>query len=220
MKRSEPTRLQRWTRGGAVLCGAVAATLACFLVLPLLQVFAPKPQDDLEVRQIDTAELPPPPPPIEEKKEEEKPPEDKPPELTEQSVPLDLASLELALDPGAFGDGLGGAAALQIQGLGGGKSDAVESLFSFADLDQKPRALHKPEPVLSGALRRKVPATIRVVFVVDQQGHVENPIVQEPGDPALDAVVLSAVRQWRFEPGKREGEPVRFRMRQTFKFEG
>ncbi len=220
MKRVETNFLQRWSHKAAVLGVAVGGALACFLVLPLLQVFGERHEADLEVQRIDTAELPPPPPPIEEEKQEEKPDEQKSPELTDAAPPLDLAALEMALDPGSFGDGLGGAGALQIQGLGGGKADAVDALFSFADLDQKPRAVHKPEPVLTSAMRRKLPVTVRVVFVVDQQGHVENPIVQEPGDPAIDALVLTTVRQWRFEPGKREGQPVRFRMRQTFKFEG
>jgi len=52
-----------------------------------------------------------------------------------------------------------------------------------------------------------------VLFVVNERGHVENPIIQKSTDPVFERPALNAVKQWRFEPGKRNGEPVRFRMR-------
>ena len=36
--------------------------------------------------------------------------------------------------------------------------------------------------------------------------------------PQFEAAALAAIRQWKFEPGKRAGKPVRFRMRQPFTF--
>jgi protein TonB len=58
-----------------------------------------------------------------------------------------------------------------------------------------------------------------VVFTVDQQGRVENPVVQSASDPAFEQPVLAAIKQWKFEPGKRSGKAVRFRMRQPFSFQ-
>jgi protein TonB len=96
----------------------------------------------------------------------------------------------------------------------------MDSLFSLNDLDQKPRVVHQPQPVLTAALRKKMPAKVTVLFIVDQNGRVENPIVQTSSDPAFEAAVLSAIKQWKFEPGKRDGQAVRSRMRQPFQFEG
>ena len=201
-----------------VVIGAALLSLACFLVLPLLQAISQGPAPDLTLTSIDTAELPPP-PPVEEEREKQEEPEEKPPDLAEEAPPLDLAQLELALNPGTGGSGgLGGDFVVKIQGLGGGEGS--ESLFSLNDLDQKPRVIHSPAPVLTAALRRKAPATVTVLFVVDQNGRVENPVVQNSSDPAFEAPVLAAIKAWKFEPGKRGGQSVRSRMRQPFKFEG
>lgn len=209
----------RTLRALLVVAGALAAALLCFLVLPLLQAISSSPEPDLTLVPMQTAELPPPPP-----VEDEPPPEpEKPkeqPKLDESAEPLDLAQLEMALNA-SFGDGgLGGEFAVPIPGLGGGGDEAIESLFSLNDLDQKPRALHQPQPVLTAALRKKLPAKVTVLFVVDQQGRVQNPIVQSSSDPSFEAAVLQAIQQWKFEPGKRDGQPVRSRMRQPFQFEG
>lgn len=209
----------RTLRALLVVAGALAAALLCFLVLPLLQAISSSPEPDLTLVPMQTAELPPPPP-----VEDEPPPEPEKakeqPKLDESAEPLDLAQLEMALNA-SFGDGgLGGEFAVPIPGLGGGGDEAIESLFSLNDLDQKPRALHQPQPVLTAALRKKLPAKVTVLFVVDQQGRVQNPIVQSSSDPSFEAAVLQAIQQWKFEPGKRDGQPVRSRMRQPFQFEG
>ena len=212
----------RFWRGAVVTLGAVLLMLACFLLLPVLQAISATPVGDLEVRSVDTAALPPPPPPVDEPKEEEKPPEEpKPPDLTEEAKPLDLSSLELALNPGLGGGDMAGDYTIRIQGLGGGGSGdgkSTEELFSLADLDQKPRPVYQQQPQLTAPLRKKMPATVNVVFVVDESGRVENPIVQSSSDPAFEAVALTAIKQWKFEPGKRAGKPVRFRMRQPMTF--
>jgi periplasmic protein TonB len=215
-----PSPWSRIWRGVLTATIAAAATLGCFLVLPLLQAISATEPSDLDVRSADTAALPPPPPPVE---EEEKPPEEPedtpPPELEDAAEPLDLAQLELALNPGMGGDGSGGDFAIKIQALGGsGNGNGGDELFSLADLDQKPRAAYQQQPALTAALRKKTPATVNILFTVDESGRVENPIVQSSSDPAFDAPALAAIKQWKFEPGKRAGKPVRFRMRQPMTF--
>jgi periplasmic protein TonB len=215
-----PSTAARITHGTLVVLGAVGLAAACFLLLPLLKAISSTPAPDLDVRSVDTAALPPPPPPIEEEqKPPEQPDEPPPPELPDAAEPLDLAQLELALNPGMGGDGFGGDYAIKIQSLGAaGGSGGGEELFSLADLDQKPRAVYQQQPALNAALRKKTPATVNILFVVDESGRVENPIVQSSSDPAFDAPALAAIKQWKFEPGKRAGKPVRFRMRQPMTF--
>lgn len=200
-----------------VVLGALGLTVLFFLVLPLIQTIGDKPET-LALTTFDSTALPPPPPaPPEEEPEEEPEPEEQPPKLEEQAQPLDLAQLELALNPG-LGDGwLSGDFAVDLGNLAGGTDD-VEALFSMADLDQTPRALYQPGPQLDRALRKKAPGKVFVIFVVDQRGRVENPLVQRSSDPAFEKAALSAVKQWKFEPGKRNGEAVRFRMRVPITF--
>jgi protein TonB len=165
---------------------------------------------------------PPPPPPVEEEKEEEKPEEEPPPppKLAEETPPLDLSQLELALNPGT-GGGAGGdfEVRLPVGGASGqGEGGDVDQLFSMSDLDQKPRVIYQPSPQTNAALQKLTPGTVTIVFVVDQRGRVENPIVQSSTNPAFETPALAAVKQWKFEPGKRNGEPVRFRMRVPITF--
>jgi periplasmic protein TonB len=223
------TRLQRAVHGVLVAIGAVALAGACFFVLPLLQAISAVPVADLTVRSVDSVALPPPsPPPEPEQQQDEKPDEPPPPALAEQAPPLDLAQLELALNPGVGLDGAGdfvgldgaGDFAIKLQGLGGGNGSAQgDDLFALADLDQKPRAIVQQQPRLGAQLRKKVPASVAVLFTVDASGRVEDPIVQSSTDREFEAPVLAAIRQWKFEPGKRGGQPVRFRMRQPFSFQ-
>ena len=203
--------------------GAIALTAAFFLVLPILQAISASPPPDLLVVKMDqAADEPPPPPPMEEEKPEEKPSEEKPPELAEEQQPLDLSQLELALNPGQGGDGGGGEFVARLTANVGatqnGDQKDVDALFSLGDLDQKPRVVYQPAPTLSAETKRKAPGTVYVLFVVDQSGRVESPTVQSATDPVFERPALAAVKQWKFEPGRRKGQPVRFRMRVPITF--
>jgi len=220
--RARSTALVVLQRSAAVVAG-VALAAGIFLLLPLLESITAMDRDDMLVQSVDTANVPPPPaPPLEEeKKEEEPPPEAEPPKLAEEAPPLDLSMLELALNPGTGGAGLGGDFAVRLPVAAAASTQEggdVDALFSMRDLDQKPRAIYQVSPQMSPQLRKVAPGTVYVVFVVDQRGRVESPMVQSSSDPAFEASALAAVKQWKFEPGKRNGEPVKFRMRVPITF--
>lgn len=199
------------------LAGALGLTLVFFLVLPLMQTLTKPASSDTLVRAVDTARLEAPPPPPEPEPEKEPEPEEQPPQLAEEAPPLDLSQLELALNPG-MGDGLGsGDFAVKLNTVAS-DTQSVDALFSIADLDQKPRAVYQPSPVIGKDVRKKAPGTVYIVFVVDQNGRVESAIVQQSTDPIFEKPAMAAVKQWKFEPGKRNGQPVRFRMRVPITF--
>lgn len=207
------SRVLGWLR---TLLGAVALTAVFFLVLPLTQAIGGEREDLLLVREIDTASLPPPPPPPPPEPEDE-PEEEPPPELQEPSQPLDLSQLEFALNPGLGGGVLTGDFAIRLDALGP-KGGDVDAMFSLADLDQKPRPVVQTSPVMTPQMRKKAPVTVNLLLVVDEEGRVTNPTVQTPGDPMFDNAALTAIKQWRYEPGRRKGKPVRFRLRQPITF--
>jgi protein TonB len=214
-------KLRKWLLASiqriAAMTGAVGLTLLFFMVLPLIQTINRPPASDMMVQAMDTAALPPPPPPPEEQPEEEPEEEPEPPELSEESPPLDLSQLELALNPG-FSDGWGeGDFAVKLNTLASG-SEEVDALFSLSDLDQQPRVVYQPGPLISAPMRKKAPGTVFILFIVNKEGKVENPIVQKSTDPVFEKAALTAVKQWKFEPGKKEGQPVRFRMRVPITF--
>lgn len=213
----------RMARGVVALALAAILTLGFFLLLPVIQEVGRPPEPDMELRQVSTANLPPPPPPPpEEEKEEEPEEEPPPPELAEaEAPPLDLAQLELALNPGFGGGGAGslGDFALKLATVEEGGGEDAEEIFSMADLDQAPRPVVQPPPEYPAELRRKkVQGSVHIVFIVDKQGRVANPIVQSSTHAAFERPALQAVRRWRFEPGKRAGQPVQFKMRVPITF--
>jgi protein TonB len=198
-----------------VLLGAVTLTFAFFIVLPLMQTISRPPADDLPLQTVDLAhaEPPPPPPPQDEEPEPEPQPEETPPQFVEEAPPLDLSQLELALNPG-FGDNWtgGGDFAVILNTVGLKSGEDLDAVFSMADLDQKPRVIYQPAPAVTHQLRRKAPAKVNIIFIVDENGRVVEPQVRSSTDPLFEAPALSAVARWKFEPGKRGGKPVRFRM--------
>lgn len=202
------------------LIGAAALSLLCFLVLPLLQAVSAEAKADMTLVQVDAGNLPPPPPPPPEEEPEPEPEEqEEPPELEPESQQLDLAQLELALGPG-LGDGwMGGDFTIKLDNLVS-SGDDNDALFALADLDQQPRATYQPNPVQNAKVRKRAPGTVWIIFIVDEQGRVENPLVQSSDHPVFEEPALSAVKKWRFEPGRRGGKPVRSRMRVPITFPG
>lgn len=222
--RTERSWLARLLHGFLVTVGGFLSALSLFLVLPLLEAISAPPEADTLLSTLDTGELPPPPPPPpeeepeEEQKEEQ---EEEPPELTETQENLDLEQLELALNPSLDEGAFGGDFVVKLGSTVPGQkanSETTEELFSVADLDQKPRVVYQPGPVLSSELRRKAPGTVTILFTVDESGRVSDPIVQTATDPAFERPALAAVKQWKFEPGKKNGQAVRFRMRVPITF--
>lgn len=204
-------------RAAILFLGTVAITLSLFLVLPLLEQVNRMGRKELEIRSVGTADIPPPPPPPEEP-QEEKQEETPPPDLAEDAPPLDLSQLELALNPG-FGDGFGDVVA-RLTSLETATAQAdMDAIFSAADLDQMPRPIFQPPPEYPPELRKKrVEGTVYVVFVVDKNGRVVNPVVQSSTTPALEVPAVQAVKRWRFEPGRRRGQTVQFKMRVPISF--
>lgn len=214
MKSSKPdTAFSRFRHRLWTALGAIGLTLIFFLVLPLMQTITQPREMDMELAQVDVANVPPPPPPPEPEQEEEQEEEPPPPELSEEAPPLDLSQLELALNPGFSGGWMGGGDfAVSLKTIGSEGND-MESIFSMADLDQKPRAVYQVSPKMTKQMRRKTPATVYVICIIDDRGRVQTPKVQKSTDSTFNKAALAAIKQWKFEPGKRGGKTVSSRIR-------
>jgi len=206
---------------GAALAFGLLLTIGLFLLLPVLRdIGRAEKKEDLVLTSVDTAEPPPPAPDVkdpEPPKQEDEPP---PPELSEVPQALDLSQLELALNPG-MGDGSGGDFAMK--GLSGASTvkaaQSSDEIFALTDLDQSPRVSYQPPPQYPADMKKKKQeGTVHILFIVDTEGRVQNPKVQKSTNPAFDAAAMSAVRKWRFEPGRKGGKPVQFRMRVPITF--
>lgn len=214
----QPYRLLlKAARALVILVASAALTTMLFLVLPLLEQVNRGGPDDLDVREATTADLPPPPPPPPEEPPEQEPEEPPPPEVADEAPPLDLSMLELALNPGA-GSGFGDFA-MKLTAIDAAMQAEANAIFSSSDLDQQPRPVFQPAPDYPADLqKKKIEGTVYILFIIDKNGRVQNPIVQKAAHPALETPALKAVRKWRFEPGRRKGQAVPFRMRVPVSF--
>lgn len=200
-----------------VMVGSIALTLTFFLVLPFMQKLSAPPTADTLVRTVKTIELDAPEPPPEPEQKEEPEEKEEPPELEQEMEPLDLQQLELALTPSLNEGLLRGDFSVSLNTVTA-KSENINELFSISELDQRPRAVYQPGPHITDEVRSKAPGKVTIIFLVDEEGRVLNPQVQQSTNPVFERPALNAVKQWRFEPGKRNGQPVRFRMRVPITF--
>jgi len=121
---------------------------------------------------------------------------------------------EAGAHPGATTKSGQGQAAAKPQGANGG------SLFTAGQLDGPLTALTKTPPVYPRAAKqRNTEGWIKVKFVVNEQGHVDQVTIldAEPKD-VFEQSVLRCLDQWRFKPGTVGGRAVKALVEQTISF--
>lgn len=101
--------------------------------------------------------------------------------------------------------------------------DSDEPIYRFGqDKDiRRPMAQYTPEPEMSAEARKaRYQGTVVVRVVIDKNGLVSRISVERVLGMGLDAQAVSTVRNWRFQPATREGEPVAVEMNieTTFQF--
>lgn len=219
-KRGKPSKT--WRAAAAVVrwisanVFGVFFALLVFLALPLLQAIIEAKKQRLEVREAPS--IPPPPPSVIEDEEppEEEPEPEEPPPMESNPEPMSLSDLALSLDPAGGG---GSGAAVLNRALAQAVADRAGDIFSMSDLDQKPRPVYQVAPEYPSQLQRqKVTGSVKVEVVVDATGRVRNPRVVQSSNKLFEAPALEAVKQWRFEPGARDGQKVPFKIRIPFRF--
>lgn len=94
----------------------------------------------------------------------------------------------------------------------------TEKTPAVREPEQRARVIKRVSPMMSATLRRRAPATVTVVLVVDERGAVERAKVQSSTDSAFDAPTLRAVRRWKFVPAKRGGKPTKSVVRLPIRF--
>ncbi len=80
-------------------------------------------------------------------------------------------------------------------------------------LDNSPRTKAQIAPSYPAAERSAgITGEVLVEFIVDESGHVQHAHVVRSTAAAFESPTIRAVERWRFEPGKKNGRAVRFRM--------
>ena len=93
------------------------------------------------------------------------------------------------------------------------------SIFGVGDLDRPPVARVRRDPNYPRDLEKAgVEGTVTVVFIVTEEGYVEDPRVESSSHPGFENEALRAISRWRYNPGEKDGKPVRTHVRQPFSF--
>jgi periplasmic protein TonB len=122
------------------------------------------------------------------------------PAITPTNGPIEISEIK-PFSPGSPGD------ANRPFGPGG------PSVIPSGLLDNSPRARFQSAPQYPFEAKRvSLEGDVTVEFTVDENGHVVSPRVVNSTDRVFEEATLRAVAKWRFEPGKRDGRVVRFRM--------
>jgi protein TonB len=96
---------------------------------------------------------------------------------------------------------------------GGDGKGPWSDVLSSIHLDNTPRTRYQPPPVYPFEAKREgLVGEVIVEFLVDERGRVIEPRVVRSSNRVFDEPTLRAVAKWQFEPGRRDGKVVRFRM--------
>ncbi|HXZ79648.1 MAG TPA: energy transducer TonB [Terriglobales bacterium] len=105
---------------------------------------------------------------------------------------------------GGVGSGEGGGVG---PGKGGGFGGGVFQVGKFGV--SAPRAIYTPDPEYSEEARKaKYQGTVVLWLIVDPSGRPRDIRVSRSLGLGLDQKAVEAVRQWKFEPAKKDGQPV------------
>lgn len=88
-----------------------------------------------------------------------------------------------------------------------------KNILSGLELDNPPRTRFQPAPIYPFESKRDgIKGEVHVEFLVDESGLVRDPRVIASSHRMFDEPTLRAVAKWRFEPGRRHGRVVAFKM--------
>jgi protein TonB len=66
--------------------------------------------------------------------------------------------------------------------------------------------------------KAKIEGSVTLVFVLNEEGRVEDARVENSSRPEFEKPALDAIRKWRFRPGMKDGQAVRTYIRQPIRF--
>ncbi|TVR54093.1 MAG: energy transducer TonB [Puniceicoccaceae bacterium] len=80
-------------------------------------------------------------------------------------------------------------------------------------VDEPPVPTRTVAPVVPPELRRQnLSGMVSVAVIINERGQVIDSRINRSNQPEFDQLAVDAVRQWRFQPGKKDGQPVKVRV--------
>ena len=88
-----------------------------------------------------------------------------------------------------------------------------EEVYEISALNSPPKPIKQVAPIYPPELKRnRVEGEVELVFVVLEDGSVDDLRIKSMSNPAFAESLVKAVEQWTFEPGIKDGRPVKTRI--------
>jgi protein TonB len=92
-------------------------------------------------------------------------------------------------------------------------------VFNIADLDEQAEPRFQPKPIYPADMNAQhISGTVVVQFIVDSNGDVQNAYAKSSTRREFESSAVTAVRKWKFRPGRKAGHAVAFRMEIPIEF--
>ena len=105
------------------------------------------------------------------------------------------------------------ASATAMANMGVPDADRALEAYDVSKVDQKPVAKQQSRPRYPATMRQShADGEVVVEFVVDTNGDVRDAHAVRATGPAFEASALEAVNQWKFQPGRKDGQAVNTRL--------
>ena len=189
-------------------------TVALFVALPFTQMVSSLQPIDENPQNNSIYIQPPPKPPIEPPRQVEDKPEEEDIKIDKPQQQLTLEQINRALVPGEGGKGPGPSA--HIYDI----SDRFDGMiYEREHLDKPPVPLVKIAPAYPPDLKpSRIEGEVHLIFIVDEAGNVKRPKVSKSSNRKFNESAIKAIRQWKFEPGEKDGKKVKTRVALVMSF--
>jgi protein TonB len=99
------------------------------------------------------------------------------------------------------------------------KAQAIGQAVAITDEITPPRLAEVASPDYTAeARKRKIEGSVTVAIVVDKKGDVIDAKVVKGLGYGLDENAIRAVKEWKYKPAERDGEPITVKMEVTVDF--
>ena len=89
----------------------------------------------------------------------------------------------------------------------------------YTKVDENPVPVKTPPPKYPDSLKREgLAGVVAVVLVINEKGLVAECTVAKSSHPDFERPALEAVKNWKFKPAKKDGNPVKVRVTLPLRF--
>jgi len=100
-----------------------------------------------------------------------------------------------------------------------GKVQAIDQAVAITDDITPPRLSEVASPDYTAeAKKKKIEGTVTLAIVIDKKGDVVDAKVVKGIGYGLDENAIVAVKEWKYKPAEKDGEPVAVKMEVTVDF--